>query len=384
MSLDVPFREMGSMAASGEIPAAQTATAPVAVVVVIERKRRRFMDGEDTAMNGRLYHGNAGGIPAVAIRVIRRSLKPMDELNAGIVSTAVVVPVGAWRTLREAHENALVVLAMGLDCSVHALGGGGGGYELLVDAEDAAAARAELALYAGEQVFSRPAAARETAPDHPVGWAWFVAWAAALVMVFAKQMELPEITDRFANSSSALMDGGEWWRPFTSLFLHADGIHLLGNLLIGGIFCGWVSKSIGAWRAWPLILLGGTLANGVNAALHEPGDFSSIGASTATFAALGILVGLGIVEMARSGSSSRLRSLAIPLVAGLMLFSLFGISGDRTDIGGHAWGGMFGTALGAVSGWLRWGNSPSSARRSGEKMTMAESHGVRHASSNIG
>lgn len=263
-----------------------------------------------------------------------------------------LLPVGAWPTLEQAHEHALVVLAMGWDCSVHPTEDG---YEILTAAEEVEPAKHELALYAAEQWQHRPVAVAIEGPDHPAGLPGLLIWAAALAAVFLHQMKDPEFTERFSNSSAGLIDRGEGWRPFTALFLHGDPVHLLGNLLIGGWFCLWASKALGAWRAWLLIFLGGTVANGINAALHHPQPFASIGASTATFAALGILVGLGVAESARAGSFQRLRSLAVPLVAGLMLFSLFGISGERTDIGGHAWGGLCGLTLGVAAKWLRLG-----------------------------
>lgn len=269
---------------------------------------------------------------------------------------AALLQVGAWRTLEEAHEHALVILAMGRNCSVHAVADG---YELLTATEDASPAKHELDLYEHEQ--SRIRHHRETDfSDHPFGVTLLIAWATMLLAMFLKQLDHPEITDRFANSSLAVIDGREWWRPFTSFFLHADLIHLSGNVLIGGLFCLLVSKSIGAWRAWLLILFTGTIANALNAAARHPEAFESIGASTATFAALGILVGLAIVEGAR-GAFGKLRGLALPFLAGLILFGLFGASGERTDIGGHAWGGVCGILSGVIAGTLRWGQQPDRA-----------------------
>ena len=258
--------------------------------------------------------------------------------------------VGVWRKLDEAHEHALVVLAMGMDCSVHRVDDG---YELLTAHADAAAAKHELDLYAAEQAHVH-VHTEEDHLNHPAGILWIMTWITALVIVFSQQGEHPEITDRFANSSLGLMVAHEWWRPFTSLFLHADLIHLAGNVLIGGLFCLLVAKSLGAWRAWLLIFSAGTIGNALNAAFRYPEAFEAIGASTATFAALGILVGLAIAEGAR-GAFGRMRGLAIPFLGGLILFGLLGTSGERTDIGGHAWGGLCGMVSGAIAGAVRWG-----------------------------
>lgn len=245
-----------------------------------------------------------------------------------------------------------MVVAMGMDCSIHPMAGGG--YEVLTAEEDAPMAKKELALYGAEQS-QTPLPHRAESREHPLGVPWWMGWAAILAATYLRQMEDPALTGRFSNSSRALMEYGDWWRPFTALFLHADPLHLLGNILIGGMFCLLVAKSIGAWRGWLLILLGGTIGNAINAALHRGEVFSSIGASSATFAALGILVGLAIVDGVRQGSYRTVRALSIPLLAGLILFSWFGISGENTDIGGHGWGSLCGLVLGAAAGWLRFG-----------------------------
>jgi rhomboid protease GluP len=268
-----------------------------------------------------------------------------------------LVQLGKWRTLDEAHEHALVVLAMGRDCSVHPITGG---YELLASPDDAETAMQELDLYASEQSHLHLVPESDSI-DHPAGLVWLLAWVTSLLAAFSHQIENPAVTGAFSNSSIELVSHHEWWRPFTALFLHSDLLHLSGNVLIGGLFCVLVSRAVGAWRGWLLILFTGTVGNALNAASHYPETFQSIGASTATFAALGILVGLAIAESNR-GAFGRMRGLAMPLLAGLILFALFGTSGERTDIGGHAWGGLCGVIAGTFTGVLRWGiiqrNSP--------------------------
>lgn len=276
----------------------------------------------------------------------------MEALVTGS-EPAILARAGTWQSVAEAHENALVVLAMGMECSVHPENDA---YTLVTASGDAERARHEIELYAREQSLAKPPK-QDLLPDHPFGVTWALLWAATLGWIFIRQQGNPDLTDRFANSSLGLLEKGEWWRPFTSLFLHADVGHLLGNVLTGGLFCLLVARSLGPLLGWPLILAGGTLGNAVNAALRYPEPFLSIGASTATFAALGILVGVAILDGIRSGSGRGLRGLALPLVAGLVLFSWFGISGENTDIAGHAWGATCGLALGAAAGATRIGKA---------------------------
>jgi rhomboid protease GluP len=255
--------------------------------------------------------------------------------------------VGVWDSIQAAHEHALVLLAMGWDCSVHHMAEG---YALFTAAADAEGASRELGLYAAEQSTKEPQP-EPTTVDQPAGVAWLLSWGIILTVVFSKQLVNPSLTERFSNSTIPLLEQGEWWRPFTALFLHGDLAHLLGNLLIGGVFCLMAAKSLGAWRSWPLIVFGGTIGNLINALLHRGDSFSSIGASTATFAALGLLVGLALAAETLRGRYLKLRSLAIPLISGALIFSMFGTAGENTDVSAHVWGGLCGVVLGALSGW---------------------------------
>lgn len=255
--------------------------------------------------------------------------------------------VGVWGSIQEAHENALVLLAMGWDCSVHHVAEG---YALFTADTDAEGAIQELGLYAAEQTHAAPQPEPATT-EHPFGIPLLASWGIILAVVFSKQLADPSLTDRFSNSTIPLLEQGEWWRPFTSLFLHGDLAHLLGNLLIGGLFCIMAAKSLGPWKSWTLILVGGTLGNLINALLHRGDSFSSIGASTATFAALGLLVGLALATETLRGRYLKLRSLAIPLISGSLIFSMFGTAGENTDVSAHLWGGLCGVVLGALAGW---------------------------------
>ncbi len=257
-----------------------------------------------------------------------------------------LVPVGAWPSLAEAHEHALVVLAMNRECLVHA---GDGLYALHAEPDHAAAIRREFELYAAEQSERREPA---EPPLFPAGVELAMLWIAALVGMFVWQGRDPALTDRLLNSNLAVFDGGEWWRPFTALFLHADAAHLLGNLGIGGLFCVMVAKSIGALRGWALILAAGTLGNAINAWLHLPESFRSLGASTATFGAVGILVGVFSMHAWRAGSYRRLRPLLGPVMVGLVVLGWYGTGGGQqdgvTDVAGHVAGWSCGVALGAA------------------------------------
>ncbi len=250
--------------------------------------------------------------------------------------------VGEFPTIQEANEYALVILAMNLDCWIR-LEAGRDRYAIYAAPAFELAIREEFALYDAEQV--APATPLEP-PHYKSGIELALFWALALVFVFLNQSAA--VTEKFCNSSRALFDQGEWWRPFSSLFLHGDFNHLIGNILIGGIFCVLVAHSVGPILGWVIILASGVLGNIATARFHYPGEFSSLGASTATFGALGILVGSSAYFAWHSRSFRKLGGAVIPIVAGAVLLGWFGAGGPNTDVLGH----VFGFAMGGVLGFL--------------------------------
>ena len=147
---------------------------------------------------------------------------------------------------------------------------------------------------------------------------------------------------------------GEWWRLATSLTLHADGAHLLGNVLVGGAFAVILAGEIGSGLAWLGILLTGVLGNLINTlVLGAPHD--AIGFSTAVFGTAGMLAGFQMLSR-RGGDGlwTGVRTGLVPVGAGLGLLAMLGSGGENTDLGAHLFGFGVGLALGLPSG-LAWG-----------------------------
>jgi membrane associated rhomboid family serine protease len=276
--------------------------------------------------------------------------------------------VGRWPTLDEAQEHALVVLAMNRDCRLSALGETGRAYQLEVVPEAVPEVRRELELYAAECEEAAAAPKPGEIPEFPAGLGVAALWALVLWMVFVRQARDPGLVERFANSAQGVWRDGEWWRSFTALFLHADLEHLMGNILIGGVFCLLVAVSFGPWRGWLLILACGFIGNLINAKLHQPGPFFSIGASTATFGALGLVIGHGLRHAWENRQFRELRLLLGPFGAGACLFGWFGVGGVDTDVSAH----LLGTATGIVLGWFvaRWIFAFESGRQSALRVEM--------------
>lgn len=256
--------------------------------------------------------------------------------------------VGEFDSIQEANDYALVVLAMNLDCWVK-MEAGGGRFGIFAEAAFEIAIRQEFELYRQEQ--SEPVRQVDP-PIFESGVGLTTLWVMALVTVFLFQDRDQTLANRFCNSSLAVFDGGEWWRPFTALFLHGDFQHLLGNIAIGGIFCVLVAHSVGPWLGWALILASGMIGNILTAFVHYPEPFSSLGASSATFGALGILVGSSSCLAWWARSYRRLAAAFIPVAAGGILLGWFGAGGPQTDVLAHLAGFSVGACLGFAASWF--------------------------------
>lgn len=145
------------------------------------------------------------------------------------------------------------------------------------------------------------------------------------------------------NAHAGRIMAGEWWRPVTALTLHADWQHLLGNLLIGGIFISRLCRDLRSGFAWLLLLAAGVLGNLVNATLQSP-DHRAVGASTAIFGAVGMLATISMVRSRRSLQPHR--RWLLPVAGGFGLLAMLGAGGENTDLGAHLFGFLFGLPLG--------------------------------------
>jgi membrane associated rhomboid family serine protease len=142
-----------------------------------------------------------------------------------------------------------------------------------------------------------------------------------------------------AAQAGTILDG-EWWRLVTALTLHSGPLHLFGNIIAGAIFCTRICWILGSGWAWFLILLSGVSGNLINTLVQSP-SHSSIGASTAVFAAVGLLATLNMLHFRQS----LWRRWPLPVAAALGLLALLGTGGDNTDVGAHLFGFVAGTII---------------------------------------
>jgi membrane associated rhomboid family serine protease len=138
---------------------------------------------------------------------------------------------------------------------------------------------------------------------------------------------------------------GEWWRAVTALTLHLDQEHLLGNVLFGAVAGAAAGRLLGPGVAWASILGAAAFANYAEI-LITPMDHRAVGASTAVFAALGLLTGMAWRQ--RLTLRERLWYRWAPLIAGVCLLTLLGAGNAHVDVLGHTLGFLFGVGVGWV------------------------------------
>ena len=255
--------------------------------------------------------------------------------------------VAVFRSTNRARcaESALVLASVGIASRVDTAQGQS---QVLVTPDQVARAMHQLFLYGEENRGRHLQADRQPRNVHSFalpGVLLFLLITAALgdcalIGAFGR--------DWFAagNLSLAALQEGEWWRTLTALTLHRDLAHLLGNGVFGALFGLLVGRAMGPGLGWLAIVLAGAAGNLASLPL-SPAGVASVGASTAVFAALGMLGSWSWMTRAVAASSRMQRWL--PWLACLTLFALTAIGGDPSiNVAAHVCGFATGALAGVV------------------------------------
>jgi rhomboid protease GluP len=240
---------------------------------------------------------------------------------------------------REAMDWSLVLLSQGIESTVlpDALSSR---WHVVVAAEELSAARLTLELYERE---NRAWPLRQPLPWVGLSFDWTaMAWVGLVAVLFSLQTQAGSMLEPAGVSRVGLVRTGEWWRPVTATFLHADIAHLTSNAVFGFVLLGLVMGRFGSGLALLTTLISGTLAN-VFTALWRPDVAGSLGASGVVMAALGLLAADAVMHRAQRGQPRRL--LLGALGGGVMLFVFMGTS-PASDVAAHAGGFVVGLMCG--------------------------------------
>lgn len=269
---------------------------------------------------------------------------PDQPTNSPADDTGIAI-IGSFRTARQAHEAGLSVLAYGKAYWVHP---SEDRYQLVVQKEFASELKREVEIAALQNRYWPPASL-----DLPVRTISKLPTAFALVTIitiYALQSTDPSWKEAGINSSEAVWELGEWWRIVTAMTLHADLSHLAGNLLGLSLF-GYLScRYLGNGLAWLLIVLSAAAANTASVLTNLGEPYQSLGASTAVFAALGLITGFPIGTFIRSKDPIQQRDWLIPFFGGCILFAWMGGGEFPTDVAAHLWSFLFGLIAATLVG----------------------------------
>jgi membrane associated rhomboid family serine protease len=263
---------------------------------------------------------------------------PPDE-----IPSAPLVGVWYFSRLTEAREAALALAARGLLYEIDPVGEG---WVLLVEEHATEEALRELSSLEPGVVGDLPA---EAPPLEPIGAGALIVPALVMSAFFQVQMWLGERwTEAGLADGQAMLGKGEWWRAITALTLHGDLGHFLANLLTGLMFSVFLQAELGGGVAWLLVVASGAVGNAINAWGYRGEAHYSLGASTAVFGALGLLVAAELHARWRSPVTRHRWSLIVPLGAGLGLLAYLGVGDghDRVDFMAHGWGFLSGLVIG--------------------------------------
>jgi rhomboid protease GluP len=254
--------------------------------------------------------------------------------------------IRATDNMREAQEWALVLAAAEIP---HRLEVGDRRWTVLVATPDAPRATAALDAYDAEVPRDEPTGPADPAAA-PVSWGVGLAAGASLLAFFAVTGPPAAAGGWFVRggASAPRIAAGELWRAVTALTLHVDAGHVAGNAVATALLLTAVVQRLGPGIGLWLTLLAGASAN-VLEALVTDGHHEAVGASTATFGAIGILAGLQLVPTTRK---RRTRRRWIVFAAAIVLLAMLGV-GRGSDALGHALGLGCGGVLGLVDGILQ-------------------------------
>jgi membrane associated rhomboid family serine protease len=272
------------------------------------------------------------------------NLDKVTGVDRGEQDDLVAVRRSARRS--DAEQYALVLTAMGMQSTIAPEGKF---MALYVALEDAARANEELSAYDSENRQRLPERVWLRPPLPRVEVA-MVYWTILLFFFAAGRHNAFSFDWISAGAVQAgLMLKGEWWRAVTALFLHESGAHLLGNLVFGTVFLMLLSQVTGAGVAALAMIAAGATGNVLSALVRSP-EHTSIGASTAIFAGIGLLAALR--QARRQDHALTALRHWVPVAGGLALLAFLGFSGENTDVLAHVLG--FGSGIAAGLILARW------------------------------
>jgi len=246
------------------------------------------------------------------------------------------------RNRQSCADRALVLTSLQIP---HKVIDDGGSCALIVPAQFSAQAFVELQLYDEENPPIQPKPTRKIEYQNAVPGLVGYVFVVCLIAGMAGYSFFQSNWFVAGRVDGELIRNGEIWRLFTALTLHSGVKHMLSNIVFGVFFGLFAGRLLGSGIAWLAIVLAAATGNALNTLLLEA-THRSIGASTAVFAALGLVA--GYVWFGKLMPQERWSNRYGPIVGGLALLMYTGTGGENTDIGAHLLGFVSGFGAGLI------------------------------------
>lgn len=160
-----------------------------------------------------------------------------------------------------------------------------------------------------------------------------------------------EVLEAGALGWYAVLEEGQWYRMFSSMFLHLGGEHLFNNMLVLAYIGSVVELELGSFRYGILYIVSGLLAGGTSMVYNMMQNTYtvSVGASGAIFGTIGAILYL-VLFYKRKRIRYSMRQMAF-----LAFFSLYGgLASQGVDNAAH-FGGFIAGFLCAGLLAVQWG-----------------------------
>ena len=200
----------------------------------------------------------------------------------------------------------------------------------------------------------------QLAPNSYLTYGLLIIICAIFVVQYAIQASGPEIFDviwarcysgskivhDFAGCGPAMIEGGEMWRLFTMMFLHADPTHIAFNAIALYVLGRDMERVYGPVRFLFLYIFGGLAGSLLSFGINGMDEFS-VGASGAIFAIAGVNLAFFYAYKDKLGQfgqerfQSMIRVVGINLLIGLLLIRVNNAAHIGGLLGGILLGYMF-------------------------------------------
>lgn len=194
----------------------------------------------------------------------------------------------------------------------------------------------------------------------------FIAMVARGVSPVAPKAE--QLIEYGANFGAQLVLQNEWWRAFTSMFVHIGALHLAVNMFSLWSVGSFVERLVGGPKVLVMYLLTG-LAGSFAMVMWDPTGVSA-GASGAIFGLFGVVIGFTFAAHARLPQAA-FESLRASIVVSLAFNLLFALVTPHLGHAAHLGGLLTGVLAGVTATWSAFERKEQRATWTSQAIVLA-------------